>query len=187
MFNLDQLNSQLDLKNLDIAKLTKLASEHQNSFIKIVLIVGSLVIAGVLFNDYHVKDQDEHAKITELQGKLDAMKSREQAVTDLDNFKSSMSKKINEYELITQMSNYAKLCHVTITSLSPAESKDMGLYDLINVNFNAVSDNFKDLMLFFRKVEKSEYSLRINSWSGREADDGRVVFTIEISAVNIHP
>jgi hypothetical protein len=196
MFNLDKLNSKidlknldfknLDLKNLDLAKITKLVSEHQNSFIKLVLIVGTLFLTVVMYNDHRVKDQDLSSKTLLLKQKFEAIKARDQAVADLSNFKSSVPEKLSEYDLITLMSSYAKKCNVAITTLSPADSVDMGLYDIVNVNFNVVSDNFKDLMLFLRMIEKSKFPLRINKWSGREDQSGRITFITEVSAVLIH-
>ena len=101
-------------------------------------------MVGGMFNDHRIKDQDLRTQMSQAQEKLEVLKARDAAIKDLNNFKSSLPKKLNEFELITLISNYAKLYHVTITSLSPAESKDMGLYDIINVSFNAESDNFKE-------------------------------------------
>ena len=84
MLNLDKLNSQLDLNNLDIGKIIKLISEHQNTFIKIVLVVGTLFLAVMMFNDHRVKDQGIRTKIDALQQKLSVIKSRDQAVLDLN-------------------------------------------------------------------------------------------------------
>ena len=140
-----------------------------------------------MFNDHRTKDQGLHTQMSQAQEKLEAIKTRDAAGQELDHFKSSLPKKINEFELITLISNYAKLYHVTITSLSPAESKDMGLYDAINVRFEAVSSDFKNMMLFLRKIEKSSSPLTVNTWSGHEGDDGKISFDIEISAVHIHP
>jgi len=186
MINLDKMNSKFDLQNMDAAQLAKALSTHQNSLIKLVLIVGSLLCVGVMFNNYRISGEGVRTKMSQAQDKLDAIKGRDAAVQDLNGFKSSLPKKINEFELITLISNYAKASHVIITSLSPAESKDMGLYDIINVNFNGVSDNFKSMMIFLRKIEKSQSPLMINSWSGHEGDGGQITFVIQISAVIIH-
>jgi hypothetical protein len=186
MLNLDKLNSQVDLKSLDLKKLTKVFAEHQNTLIKSVLIIGSLFMAVVMFNNHRIKSQVLTSQISQAQQKLDAIKTHEQAAHDLDAFKSSIPKRINEFGLLSVISNYAKLYHVAIPSLAPGDSKDMGLYDVININFEAQSDNFKDMMLFLRKIEKSNFSLRVNSWSGHALDDGGITFEIDISAVLIH-
>ena len=186
MLNLDKLNSQFSIKGLDTTKLAEALSKHQNSFIMFVLIAGSLLMAGLMFNDHRIKEQGLRAQISQAQEKLEVLKARDTAIENFNNFKSSLPKKLNEFELIGLISNYAKLCNVTIASLSPAESKDMGLYDAINVSFEAVSDNFKDMMLFLRKIEKSDFPLRVDSWSGNEVKNGGISFFIKISAVLIH-
>jgi hypothetical protein len=177
---------QFSFKDLDLEQLTKALSENQNSVIKIGLLLGSLLLAWVMFNDHRTKDQALHAKISQEEQKLDAIKVHDVALGNLNNFKSSLPKKINEFELIALVSNYAKSYHIAIPSLSPAESKDMGLYDAINLKFNAEADNFKDMMFFLRKIEKSEFPLRLNSWSGHEEDNGNISFDIDITAVLIH-
>jgi hypothetical protein len=183
MIDLNKLN---ELKDLDLAQIIKIFNDHQQTVIKVALIAGSLFAVGVMFNDHRTKDQAIRAQMTQAQQKIDAIKSRDTGIKDLETFQSSLPKKLNEFELITLISGYAKSYHVNIPSLSPAESKDMGLYDVINVKFNAVSDNFKDMVLFLRKIEKSEYPLRIDSWSGSQDSDGGIDFAITISVVLIH-
>lgn len=186
MVDFNKLNSQLDLKNLDVAQITRILNDHQHTAIKFVLIAGALFAAGMMFNDHRIKEQGIRAGMTLVQQKIDAIKARDDGNKDLDTFKSSLPKKLNEFELITLISGYAKSHHVNIPSLSPAESKDMGLYDVINVKFDAMSDNFKDMVLFLRKIEKSDFPLRIDSWSGSQDPNGKILFTIIISAVLIH-
>jgi len=186
MINLDKFNFPSSIKDLDATRLTRILNEHRNSLIKIVLIIGSLLMAGLMFNDHRTKEQGMRARMSQAQEKLEVLKARDAAIQEFNNFKSSLPNKLNEFELITLISNYAKLQHITITSLKPAESKDMGYYDVIDVSFDAMSGNFKDLVLFLRKIEKSDFPLRVDSWSGHEAENGQITFSIKISAVLIH-
>jgi hypothetical protein len=186
MLDFNKINSQVDLKNLDAAQLSKILSEHQNTVIKSALIIGTLIAGWVMFNDHRVKDQSLRSQMTQVQQKIDAIKSRDASIKELDAFKASLPKKLNEFELTTLISNYARSYHVKIPSLSPAESEDKGLYDNINVKFTATADNFKDMMLFLRKIERSEFPLMINSWSGNQELNGEVDFEITISAVLFH-
>lgn len=186
MINLTKLNFQFNMKNFDAAKLTEALSGYQNFLIKLVLITVSLLIAGLIFNDHRLKDQDLRVLTSQAQAKLEVIKARDEAIRDLKNFKSSLPKKLNESELIALISNYAKLCRVNTVSLSPAESRDVGLYDVINISFNAVSHNFKEMMFFLRTIETSNFPLRVDSWSGNEGNNGEITFSINISAVVIH-
>ena len=186
MLNLDKINSDFDLKDLDAEKILKLIIEHQNSIIKLVLLIGVLLIGGGMFNDYHRKGQVLQVQMTKAQEKLDVIKSRKTALDELKKFKSSVSKNLSESELITLISEYAKSHNVAITSLSPGESKDMGLYDNLSVSFQATSDSFKNLLLFLRKIEKSDFPIMVDSWTGQEEEKGKINFGIKVSAVLIH-
>ena len=124
--------------------------------------------------------------MSKVQEKMEAVSERDVAQKALNDFKSSVPKRLNETEVITLISNYAKLFQVDILSLSPADSKDMGMFDVVKINFNAQSQDFRAMMIFLRKIEKSDFPLRIDSWSGREDTDGRVMFVVELSAVFIH-
>ena len=188
MIDLNKLNSQLStIKDMDVAQLIAIAKEHQNSLIKFALIVGSLLMVGRMFNDHRIQGQLLRVQMSQAQEKLEVLKARDATIRDLDDFKSSLPKKLNELELISLISNYAEAQHITIASLSPAESKDMGLYDVISLSFSATADHFKELILFLRKIEKSNFPLRVDSWSGYETDQGKITFAIVISAVLIHP
>jgi hypothetical protein len=186
MLNLDKLNSQFDINSIDLSQINKLLLEQQK-IVKLVFLVGSLLMAWGIYNDHRVKDQGLHTQLTQAKEKLEAIKARDAAIQELNKYKSSIPKPLNVFDLIRLINNYAKIDNDTITSYIPTQSKDMGLYDLINVHFEVVSDDFRKMMLFLRKIESSEYPLRINSWSGRELDGGKVSFTIEINAVLIHP
>jgi hypothetical protein len=186
---LDKITSGIQDVDTDqlASQVTKSITEHQNTLFKLVLIVGTLTIGVMIFNDHHAKEAGIRARISQAQEKLEAIKDRDAAIQGLGNFKSSIPKTINVFELIPLISNYAKQYNSNISSYSPDQSKNMGLYDVLNVHFDMVSDNFKDMMLFLRRIEKSNYPLRIDSWSGNKAEDGKISFTIEISAVLIHP
>lgn len=174
------------MEDVDTSQLTKALTEHQNTLIKLVLVIGALIGVWMIFSDHQSKVRDIHLKISLVQDKLDAITARESSSKALKDFNASLPKKLNEIELITIISNYAKAFHMSIVSLSPAESKDMGLYDLVNINLNAGADDYRSMMLFLKRIESSEYPLRIDAWSGNEGGDGRVTFSIVINAVIIH-
>lgn len=186
--DLSKLNSLFEnIKDLDIAQVSRMLAEKRDILIKSALVVGALMVAAAIFNKHHVKDQSLRDQISQAQQKLDVIKARDASVEDINKFKASLPKSINEFELITLISDYAKLHNIVIPSLSPTDNRDLGLHSVINVNFDATADSFKDMMLFLRKIEKSDVPLRIDSWMGRQEEDGKIVFTIKVSLVVIHP
>ena len=186
MIDLNKLNTQFDLNNIDTTQILKFLSEQQKNIIY-VFIIGSLLMVWGMFNAHHLKEAALRTQMSQEQAKLDVIKARDTAIGELTNFKSSVPKALTVFDLITLISNYARSNNSNISSYLPEQNKDMGLYDVINVNFTAESDNFKDMMLFLRKVEKSSYPIMIKIWSGHKEVDGRMNFTIVISAVLIHP
>ena len=186
MIDLEKL-SKFNINDIKIDDIIKLATEHQNTLIKIAIVVGSLYLLVVIINDHRAKVQDFRNQTSQAQDKLAAIKARDQSAGDLSAYQSTLPKEVNEFDLIGLISNYAKSNHVNIPSLSPSQSKDMGLYDEIDIAFQATADNFKDMVLFLRKLEKSTSTLRVDSWSGQESDNGQIVFNVTISSVHIHP
>lgn len=185
MLNLDKINTSIDLSEIDFSRLVIGLAEYKK-FIKIFFIVVSLLIAGMIFNEFHHKEQAIKTSVAQAQEKLEVIKSRNTAIQDLGRFKSTLPKEMDQFQLITEISNDANLYHVTITSLYPPEVKNFALYSVLNFQFTAVSDNFRKMMLFLRSIEKSVPPLRIDSWQGNEGEDGKVSADIQISAVHIN-
>src|ERR1700690_1946077 len=123
MINLEKISSQFDLKDLDTEKLISLATVHQKSIVKIVLLAGTFLVGGMYFNDFHAKDQGLHMQINQMQEKLDSIKERDVALGELADFKSTVPSNLSESELITLISQYSKLYQISILSLLPGDTK----------------------------------------------------------------
>ena len=91
------------------------------------MIIGALVIAGMIFNDYHIKEQGLRARMSQVQQKLDVIAGRQAAIKNLEDFKTSFPKGINEDKIITQITSYATAHGVSISSLSPAGDSGHGV------------------------------------------------------------
>jgi len=186
MIDLNKINLQFDIKDIDAAQVSKILIEQQKT-IKMVFLIGTLLVGGLMYNDHRSQEAGLHVKMSREQSKYEVIKAHEAAAQDLSHFKSSIPKEISVFDLIRLISNDAKLYNSNIVSYSPSQKKDMGLYDLTNVSFIAESDNFKDMMLFLRKIERSDSPIMISVWSGHEEEDGKISFTTTIGAVHIHP
>jgi hypothetical protein len=188
-FDLKKLQDlkNLELKDIDGEELLILLQEHQHTLIKSFLIIVTLWMLVGMFNNAQSKEKALRAKIAQGQQKLTVLAARNIAVSDLAKFKSSFSHKLTENEFITLVSNYAKSNQVTIVSLSPAESKDMGLYDLLNISLDVVCNDFKQMEMFLRGMEKANSSIRVDSWAVHEGADGQIISEVGISAVGFHP
>ncbi|MDE2223034.1 MAG: hypothetical protein KGK03_08190, partial [Candidatus Omnitrophica bacterium] len=128
-----------------------------------------------------------HRQVAREQAKLNVINELNKSVQNFKEFQSSLPRRLNEFELATQISKDADQYHINLPSFNSAvPSKDKGIYDVREFGFEATADNFRDAMLFLRKVEKSQPPLKVNNWSGHENPDGSITFDIDISAVHIH-
>ena len=184
MINLDKINTPAGANNSNFSKTLKLLGENQK-IIHILFFVGTLLVAWGIFKDYRTKETALRARMAQEQGKLGVIQSRQAAIQEVSNFKSSLPTELSVFDLITLVSNEARSHNTKIVSYAPNQSKDMGLYDAINVSFTVESDNFKDMMRFLRKIEKSNSPIVVNTWSGHQENE-KILFTMTISIVHIH-
>ena len=185
MIDLNKL-SQFNVNDIDTEKIVSVLLEHQNTLIKVLLVAVSLFFLVNMFNGHRLKEQNLRKQMSDVQDKLLAIKTRDASTGELNSFMSAFPKKLNEFELIGIVSNCAKSNHISIPSLSPSLSKDMGLFDEIDIGFVAQADSFKEMELFLRKVEESNASIRIDSWTGQENEKGQISFSVNLSAVIMH-
>lgn len=182
-----KLNSQFNLNNIDVDQIIQVLIEYRNTALKLAAMIVSLVVMGMMLNEHHIKEQVLRAQMSKVQQKLDVIASRQEAIKNLDDFKTSFPKGINEDKIITQITAFAPSQDVTINSLSPRESQDMGLYDVVEVSLTGAARDYKAMVLFLRAMEKSKYLFRVDSWMGGSNEGtGEVNFTMVISALHIH-
>jgi len=178
------VSDMIDLKKIDIDQIIQILKEHRNTVLKLAVVIGALVIAGIMFNDYHIKEAALYVRISQMQKKLDAITSQKGAIKGLNDFKVSFPKGISEDQSITQITSYATAQNVSISTFSPTEDQDMGLYSITKVSFTGTAPDYRDMVLFLRDIEESPYLFRVDSWSGN--GHGEINFTMAISAVHVH-
>jgi len=179
-----KLNLQVDFNNLNIDRIIQILTQYQNTVLKAVVIFGALLIAGMLFNGYNGQQQDIRLRMSGVQQKLDVIISRQEAIKNLEDFKASFPKGINEDQIITQITQYATANGISISSLSPEESQNMGLYDVTRVALMGVARDYKAMVLFLRDMEKSPYLFKMDSWEGQ--GQGEINFSIKMSVLRFH-
>lgn len=179
-----KLNYQIDFNNINMDQIIQILTQYQKLILKAVVILGALLIAGMIFNGYNAQNQSVRAQMTRVQQKLDVIAGRETAIKNLEDFKAAFPKGINEDKLIIQITKYATANGVSISSLSPAETQNMGLYDVIRVSLNGAARNYKAMVLFLRDMEKSPYLFKVDSWQG--GGHGQIDFAITMSVLTVH-
>lgn len=177
-------NYPMDFKNINMDQIIQTLTQYQKVVLKSVVILGALLMAGMIFNSYNLQNQSVRTRMSLVQQKLDAIAGRQAAIKNLEDFKASFPKGINEDKIITQITRYATANGVSISSLSPEETQNMGLYDVTKVSLSGVARDYKAMVLFLRDMEKSSYLFKVDSWQGQ--GQGEVDYSMKISVLNFH-
>lgn len=173
-----------NVNKMSISQIIKTLFLYQNVIISGSLMVVFLFSSLMVFKNYYRKEVALHAKMAQVQEKLNVLNRQQQTIKDLNNFKISFSKVINEDTIVTQITSYASQRKISITSLSPAQAQDMGLYDVLKFSLSAVATNYQSMVLFLRDMESSEELFMVNSWKGQ--GQGEINFDMDISVLRIH-
>jgi len=179
-----KINSPFDLNNMDMDQIIQALTQYRSAVLKFVVILGALLVAGMIWNGYNRQQQSVRAQMSLGQQKLDMITSRQVAIKNLEDFKASFPKGINEDSIITQITTYATANGVSIGSLSPEESQNMGLYDVTRFTLNGAARDYKAMVLFLRDMEKSAYLFKVDSWEGH--GEGEVEFSMKMSVLHFH-
>ncbi|MBF0511526.1 MAG: hypothetical protein HQL13_04265 [Candidatus Omnitrophica bacterium] len=177
---------QFDLRNMDAKKFVGILKRRQNAYIQFLFIAVALIMAAGMIKGYYAQVQRFGISMSLGQEKLDMIKARNNVSVELKRMLELSPGYLNEFFLTKLIVDCAKLYHIHIPSLSPAQTRNMGLYDLLNVRFKATCGDFKDLLLFLRKIENAKMPVRVNFFSGEEVKGEGIVYTIEIGGVRIH-
>jgi outer membrane murein-binding lipoprotein Lpp len=179
--------NNIDLNSIDVDQIVQTLTQYKNAVLMAAVIIGTLIAAGMMFNNKQIKENALRKKVTQLQQKLDVIAGQKEAVKNLNDFKASFPLGINEDKIITQITSYAQAHDVIISSLTPRQKQDMGLYDVSKVDLSGAAHDYKSMVLFLRDMEKSKYLFKLDSWSGQINDStGSIDFRLEVSVMHVH-
>ena len=188
-FNFDQLK---DLKNLDINKVLQILSARKTKAMiagfAAVTVIGGLMV----FNGYRERVAGYQRQMQDLQDKMDVVRRHERSLKALKVFWAALPGELEDNKLIIQLTEYAVKNNVDIINYAPGQSKNEKLYDSSRVRLSVSAGSFKDLLAFMRMIERSPYSLRVESFSSSSglksnADaDQRQFATAEIFISSVH-
>ena len=196
--NLGQLNKIdiKDLKNIDYVKLAQVIKKRPDALINTVAIVGLLFFTFQFYTKRQIEVSKLKKEITASESKLEIIEIYNQTQTGLKEFMADVPKKITADDLINLVTDFAVASNVQIESFSPAKKQSESLYDLTSIILNISADDYKSIWLFIHNIEKSEYAVRIDNWTGYmgtrtgrqrqniTADTSSIKATLEIASIN---
>ncbi len=181
-----------DTKDLNVTKILQMLAEH-----KVKVMVAGFAMAAVIgglmiFNGYRAQAVEHQQQMQGFQEKMDVIGRYKRSLKTLNDFFASLPAQLEDDKLITQLTEYAVKNNVDIINYAPGQSKNEKLYDSSRVRLSVSAGSFKDLLAFMRMIERSPYSLRVESFSSSSglksnADaDQRQFATAEIFISSVH-
>ena len=187
MADVKKPTSQFDLNNINVDQIIQALGEYKYLVLKLVMIGATCVMIWMGYNDFQIKSQLIRSQISNAGQKIEAIAQQQKAVKNLSDYKEHLPSGFSGDKIISRITAYATDHKVSINSFSPAEIKNMGLYDMINVSLTGMAPSYKAMVLFLRAIEKSSFRLTVDSWSGTvNGQWGEVNFTVAISARSFH-
>ncbi len=165
--NLSEL-SQFDIKDLqklDYNKLLKDLSKRPDILVALGLVLVTLFCSVNAFQRRQKELITLKQQIDTLEGKLRSVDSYEKVKKELSNFQTKVPEEFVGDDFINKVTDMAVSHNVQIESYSPAKKQTTPLYDLTSIVLN-LSAEYKNVWIFINDIEKSRYSIRIESWTG---------------------
>src|SRR5262249_33311311 len=137
--------------------------------------------------DQHEEFQSEVQKI---KAKLEVITSHSEGLKKIKSFLDGLPKQLDEEQFSTQIAEYAGQTNVSILSFSPGTKQAEGWSEVSSLQFNGHSEKYQDFLQFLQLVEKSPFTLRVDSCVLTSTKDsigsgGGVSAIIQLSSVNI--
>jgi hypothetical protein len=135
---------------------------------KEILAAGGVLLSGIIIFSYI---SGQMAKVKVLSGDISLLSEKESPVTSLKTaveadaaLTSTIPIPLKENKFIPVMTSMAKKRSIILTSIAPPASEISSFFYRSYTNLVCRARNFKDAALFMNDIEKSEYSLKIDSW-----------------------
>ena len=186
-FNLDQLKN---LKDLDINKVLQMLSAHKVKAVIAGCAAMTVIISLMMFNGYREQAAGHQQQVQALQDKMDVIRRQDRSLKALKAFQAALPQELEDDKLIIQLTDYAARNNVDIINYAPGQNKSEKLYSIYQVRLNVSAGSFSGLLAFVRAIERSPFSLRVESFSSglkgnTAAAGGPVTADMTISSVRV--
>ena len=155
--------SQIDWKNIDLAKVLQGLIEKKELFLQVIL-SGITVIALIsIFNDYRKQSEKYHQEIRQLHEKSKLIGKHNEVLKRLNAFLSGLPKELDEDQFSDRILDYAAQNNLAIVSIVPGQKRAENLHDVYKSRLSMRANDYKDVLLFIKAVESSPYALKVDS------------------------
>lgn len=158
------LNKSFDPKSIDINELLSKILSQKVVAVNIVIVISALAGAYFIYNNFLQQKRIADQNIANLQEKISTITTYQTTKQKFDDFHKALPKPVAEESLVNVLSDYAVQNSVEVISFSPVSTKEYDYYDLISVEMNVRSKEFKNLVLFIKAIESENQVIRIENY-----------------------
>jgi len=158
-----------DLAKIDYKKLLLDLKKRPDLIINFLAIILTVILCIHIYTKNTAEIKRMRSEIYQFDGKIKIVEGYKKSKDDLSKFIEDIPEHVGDDGLISLLTNFAVSRSVQIESFSPTRKKSTDFQDSISISLNISAERYKDIWFFIHDIEKSKYSVRINSWSGRPA------------------
>ena len=149
------------LQQIDKDEIIQFIKSRPVVFINIGIVLASFLISYFIYSSYKSKAKSLTTKITALEKKVEAKKSKETILNDMHAIATKFPKIIGRDELINQVSAMAFQEEVKIIRITPGISEENDYLKTFKFNIQVTAEDFERLINFVRSMENSPYAIRV--------------------------
>lgn len=172
-----------ELKKLDLNKLLEIARERKDLLAQAsVAVLSAIVLIGLITSP---QGQEYRQQIQALTAKIAVVKSYEDGARELKLFMEALPKRLNTEQISAQITDYAAQNNISILSFAPQPERQEGVSEVLPVQMNVHADAYADILTFFKAMEGSPFSLRVDSCILSNKEGKGIDAQMEISSVGV--
>lgn len=180
---------ELDLNNIDFAKLAKGFIQRKDFLLNFTLIIVTLFLLVKIYDSRKNTIQNTKTKIKALEEKINVISDYQNAQTELEKTISTLPKGLIEMDsIIEKINDFAIKYNIQISSFNPLGTENIVYYTKTGLRLAITSPSYENLGFFIHDIESSDYNFRVERWSATPAPNDpsakQISSTIEITSID---
>lgn len=173
-----------DLKNIDLNDIKLRILSRPDILIDIILIGITIYVTIFIYSGNELKKVSLNKNIKEMEEKLNVVVDLKSANETYKKFKEDFPESLTSEQIVDRISVFGVNNNIQIQSFSPAKEQKSKYITLTTVQINVVAANYENIISFMKDIETAPYALRVESWNGSMASQGRRETTASNDSIN---
>lgn len=187
--------SKIDIKDIDVNKLKDQAIQNKEVVSQVVLVLISIVVAIMFFNQSQFEISQYKYKIATLQAKTGAIEEYNNTQSSVKKFLDQVPAHVPEDKIISFVTDYAGQNNVRILTFTPAVVEKKNTLETTMLKFTLTADSFASMVRFMSDIERGKDFMQVWSCEVEPQSDVRtpsrekklipVNFRIEVASLRV--